>query len=149
LFLDLDRFKIINDSLGHPFGDRVLQLVAERLQTCLRQTDMLCRLGGDEFVIYLHGGNATVAERAWRRILDDMLRPFTLDGMGFSIQCSIGIALYPQDGGHAGRSDQAGRHGHVPRQGAGARQLWLLPATDERQPALAHEAGAFHAPGAG
>lgn len=46
---------IINDSLGHPFGDRVLQLVAERLQTCLRQTDMLCRLGGDEFVIYLHG----------------------------------------------------------------------------------------------
>ncbi|TXH92398.1 MAG: diguanylate cyclase, partial [Pseudomonas sp.] len=49
LFLDLDRFKIINDSLGHPFGDRVLQLVAERLQTCLRQTDMLCRLGGDEF----------------------------------------------------------------------------------------------------
>ena len=50
LFLDMDRFKIINDSLGHPFGDRVLQLVAERLQTCLRQTDMLCRLGGDEFV---------------------------------------------------------------------------------------------------
>ena len=98
LFLDLDRFKIINDSLGHPFGDRVLQLVAERLQTCLRQTDMLCRLGGDEFVIYLHGGNATVAEGVSRRILDEMLRPFTLDDMGFSIQCSIGIALYPHDG---------------------------------------------------
>lgn len=98
LFLDLDRFKIINDSLGHPFGDRVLQLVAERLQTCLRQTDMLCRLGGDEFVIYLHGGNATVAEGVSRRILDEMLRPFTLDDMGFFIQCSIGIALYPHDG---------------------------------------------------
>ena len=98
LFLDLDRFKIINDSLGHPFGDRVLQLVAERLQTCLRQTDMLCRLGGDEFVIYLHGGNAKVAEGVSRRILDEMLRPFTLDDMGFSIQCSIGIALYPHDG---------------------------------------------------
>lgn len=98
LFLDLDRFKIINDSLGHPFGDRVLQLVAERLQTCLRQTDMLCRLGGDEFVIYLHGGDATVAESVARRILDDMLKPFMLDGMGFSIQSSIGIALYPQDG---------------------------------------------------
>ena len=98
LFLDLDRFKIINDSLGHPFGDRVLQLVAERLQTCLRQTDMLCRLGGDEFVIYLHGGNATVAEGVSRRILDEMLRPFTLDDMGLSIQCSIGIALYPHDG---------------------------------------------------
>ena len=98
LFLDLDRFKIINDSLGHPFGDRVLQLVAERLQTCLRQTDMLCRLGGDEFVIYLHGGDAVVAESVARRILDDMLKPFTLDSMGFSIQCSIGMALYPQDG---------------------------------------------------
>ena len=98
LFLDLDRFKIINDSLGHPFGDRVLQLVAERLQTCLRQTDMLCRLGGDEFVIYLHGGDAQVAESVARRILDDMLKPFMLDSMGFSIQCSIGIALYPQDG---------------------------------------------------
>lgn len=98
LFLDLDRFKIINDSLGHPFGDRVLQLVAERLQACLRQTDMLCRLGGDEFVIYLHGGDAVVAESVARRILDDMLKPFMLDGMGFSIQCSIGVALYPQDG---------------------------------------------------
>ena len=98
LFLDLDRFKIINDSLGHPFGDRVLQLVAERLQTCLRQTDMLCRLGGDEFVIYLHGGDAVVAESVVRRILEDMLKPFMLDSMGFSIQCSIGIALYPQDG---------------------------------------------------
>lgn len=98
LFLDLDRFKIINDSLGHPFGDRVLQLVAERLQTCLRQTDMLCRLGGDEFVIYLHGGDAVVAESVARRILDDMLKPFALDSMGFSIQCSIGMALYPQDG---------------------------------------------------
>jgi diguanylate cyclase (GGDEF)-like protein len=59
---------------------------------------MLCRLGGDEFVIYLHGGNATVAEGVSRRILDEMLRPFTLDDMGFSIQCSIGIALYPHDG---------------------------------------------------
>ena len=97
-FLDLDRFKNINDSLGHPFGDRVLQLVAGRLQTCLRQTDMLCRLGGDEFVIYLDGAETTVAERVARRILDEMLKPFMLDGMGFSIQSSIGIALYPQDG---------------------------------------------------
>ncbi|MFT4242066.1 MAG: EAL domain-containing protein [Acidovorax sp.] len=98
LFLDLDRFKIINDSLGHAFGDRVLQLVAERLQACLRQTDMLCRLGGDEFVIYLHGGDVTVAESVARRILDDMRGAFMLDGVGFSIQCSIGMALYPQDG---------------------------------------------------
>ncbi|WP_434802417.1 sensor domain-containing protein [Paracidovorax valerianellae] len=98
LFVDLDRFKIINDSLGHLFGDRVLQIVAQRLQGCLRQSDMLCRLGGDEFVVYLHGGDAAVAEGVARRMLEDMLRPFMLDGMGFSIQCSIGVALYPQDG---------------------------------------------------
>lgn len=98
LFLDLDRFKIVNDSLGHPFGDRVLKLVAQRLQGCLRQSDMLCRLGGDEFVIYLHGADAAVAEAVARRVLDEMLRPFMLDELGFSIQCSIGMSLYPQDG---------------------------------------------------
>lgn len=98
LFLDLDRFKIVNDSLGHVFGDRVLQLVAQRLKINLRQTDMLCRLGGDEFVIYLHGASEAVAEHTVRRILEDMIAPFTLDDMGFSVQCSVGIALYPQDG---------------------------------------------------
>ena len=99
LFMDLDRFKLVNDSLGHQFGDRVLKEVAARLQTCLRQSDMLCRIGGDEFAMYLHGGDAKVAEQVARRLLDVMLRPFTLDGMGFSIQCSIGLALFPQDGG--------------------------------------------------
>lgn len=98
LFLDLDRFKIVNDSLGHPFGDRVLKLVAQRLQDCLRQADMLCRLGGDEFVIYLHGADRSVAEAVARRVLDEMMNPFTLDGLGFSVQSSIGIALYPHDG---------------------------------------------------
>lgn len=98
LFLDLDRFKIVNDSLGHPFGDRVLKLVAERLQGCLRQSDMLCRLGGDEFVIYLHGADAGIAEGVARRMLDEMQSPFMLDGMGFSIQCSIGVSMFPNDG---------------------------------------------------
>lgn len=98
LFLDLDRFKIINDSLGHHFGDRVLQLVAQRLQACLRQSDMLSRLGGDEFVVYLDGGTAAVAESVAQRMIADMLRPFALDGMDLSVQCSIGMALYPQDG---------------------------------------------------
>ncbi|WP_404303140.1 EAL domain-containing protein [Alicycliphilus denitrificans] len=99
LFLDLDRFKIVNDSLGHSFGDRVLKLVAERLQRCLRQSDMLCRSGGDEFVIHLHGADAGVAEAVARRMLDEMQYPFMLDGMEFSVQCSIGLSLFPQDGG--------------------------------------------------
>jgi len=98
LVLDLDRFKIINDSLGHAFGDRVLRIVAARLQICLRQTDMLCRLGGDEFAAYVHASDTTTAENVARRMLQEMLQPFSLDAMSFSIQCSIGVALYPQDG---------------------------------------------------
>lgn len=96
--LDMDRFKVINDSLGHAFGDRVLQLVAARIQSSLRPEDLLSRLGGDEFVIYLHACSAEVAETVARRILDDMRCPFTLDGIGFSIQCSMGVATCPQDG---------------------------------------------------
>ncbi|MCD2513958.1 sensor domain-containing protein [Comamonas endophytica] len=98
LFIDLDRFKIINDSLGHQFGDRVLKLVAERLQGCLRAADMLCRLGGDEFVLYLEGCDETLAASVAQRILREMLRPFLLDGLGFSVQCSIGVSQYPHHG---------------------------------------------------
>ena len=98
LFLDLDRFKIINDSLGQEFGDKVLRLVAERVQGCLRQVDLLCRLGGDEFVIYLHGADAAAAEAVARRIVADMLHSYQLDGLDFSIQGSIGVALCPRDG---------------------------------------------------
>ncbi|MBL8354997.1 MAG: EAL domain-containing protein [Delftia acidovorans] len=98
LFIDLDRFKIINDSLGHQFGDRVLKLVAQRLSDCMRPVDILCRLGGDEFVLYLQGCNAELAASVARRILQEMERPFLLDGLGFSVQCSIGVAQYPADG---------------------------------------------------
>ncbi|MET1114864.1 MAG: EAL domain-containing protein [Comamonas sp.] len=98
LFIDLDRFKIINDSLGHQFGDRVLKLVADRLQACLRAADMLCRLGGDEFVLYLEGCDEALAASVAQRILSEMLRPFLLDGLGFSVQCSIGVAQYPSHG---------------------------------------------------
>lgn len=98
LFLDLDRFKIINDSLGHAFGDRVLQLVAQRLQSCLRPKDILCRLGGDEFVLYLHECSREHSGGVAKRILAEMLKPFLLDGMGFSVQCSIGVAHYPEHG---------------------------------------------------
>ena len=97
-----------------PFGDKVLQLVTERLQTCLRQTDMLCRIGGDEFAMYLHAGDTAGAEQAARRMLDVMRRPFTLDGMGFSIQCSIGVGPVSAGRPFTGRTDQAGGHRHVP-----------------------------------
>ncbi len=98
LFLDLDRFKNINDSLGHAFGDRVLMEVADRILHCMRDVDTLSRMGGDEFVAFLQDADAMGAEVAARRILDALARPFLVDEMNFSLGCSIGVAMYPADG---------------------------------------------------
>ncbi|MES2040919.1 MAG: EAL domain-containing protein [Pseudomonadota bacterium] len=98
LFLDLDHFKQINDALGHPFGDRVLLQVTERLKKCIRQVDTASRLGGDEFVLLLHEADAEGAEICARRVLEELSAPFSLDGMNFTVTASIGIALYPADG---------------------------------------------------
>ncbi len=98
LFLDLDNFKQINDSLGHNFGDQVLIEVTERLSKCLRQVDTAARLGGDEFVLLLHQANAAGAEICARRVLDEVSAPFCMGDIQFSLTCSIGIALYPADG---------------------------------------------------
>jgi diguanylate cyclase (GGDEF)-like protein len=98
LFLDLDRFKHINDSLGHMFGDRVLVDVAERIKDCLRQVDTAARLGGDEFLILLHKTDARGAEIIARRIINRLAQPFAIDDLSFTITCSIGIAIYPDDG---------------------------------------------------
>ena len=97
-FIDLDRFKNINDSMGHTFGDRVLVDVAQRLKSCLRETDTLCRLGGDEFVIFMQELDARGAEVLAQRILDAMVEAFQIDDMLFSVGCSIGVALFPEDG---------------------------------------------------
>jgi len=99
LFLDVDRFKVINDSLGHSRGDRLLQGVADRLQACVREGDTVARLGGDEFTLILPGlprplDVATVAEK----ILDSLRQPFQLEGRELYVTASIGISLYPDDG---------------------------------------------------
>jgi diguanylate cyclase (GGDEF)-like protein/PAS domain S-box-containing protein len=98
LFLDLDRFKHINDSLGHQFGDRVLIEVAERIKDCLRQVDTAARLGGDEFLVLLHNVDTRGAEISAGRILERLTEPFRLDDLSFTVTCSIGIALFPEDG---------------------------------------------------
>ena len=97
MLLDLDRFKNINDSLGHPFGDRALRVVARRLQECLHHSDMLCRLGGDEFVAYLHGATAEGAEAVARRVIEAVSRPCVVDEMTLTLQCSVGLTLFPRD----------------------------------------------------
>ncbi|MBI2710738.1 MAG: EAL domain-containing protein [Actinobacteria bacterium] len=99
LFLDLDRFKKINDTLGHAIGDLLLTQVAQRLRTCVREIDTVSRLGGDEFVVLLPGlsepaESALVAQR----IVEALEQPFNLDGYELFITSSIGIAGYPHDG---------------------------------------------------
>ena len=98
LFLDLDRFKEINDSLGHAIGDLALVEVARRLQTTTRQEETLARLGGDEFVLIAeradHVATALIAER----MLKALAEPVVVMGHAFSVGASIGIAFYPEDG---------------------------------------------------
>jgi len=100
LMIDLDRFKQVNDTFGHPAGDELLRQVAERLKGTLRETDVLARLGGDEFAIVqvndLTHGDA--AETLAARIIDLLAESFTVDGKVVSIGASIGIALAPQHG---------------------------------------------------
>ena len=107
LFLNLDRFKHINDTLGHGMGDRVLMEVAERLLSTLRQVDTVARLGADEYVLLIHAADAPGAEGSARRILEAMQRPFTLDDLSFTVTCSVGIALHPGDGASADELLQA------------------------------------------
>jgi diguanylate cyclase len=99
MFLDLDRFKVVNDSLGHTIGDRLLTAVANRLQGSLRSGDTLARFGGDEFTLVLPDARtrddvSTIANK----ILDGLRAPFTLDGHDLFVGASIGIALYPENG---------------------------------------------------
>ena len=99
LFLDLDRFKQINDSLGHPVGDQLLRAIAARLKLQLRDIDTVARLGGDEFIILLPGlQQAADAEQVAQKLLDCFSAPFDIDHHEFFVSASIGISLYPKDG---------------------------------------------------
>ncbi len=99
LFFDLDYFKQINDSLGHAIGDKLLQLVATRLQGCIRDTDTLCRQGGDEFVILLAEiDQAQDAMPFAEKLLATFAEPCVVDGNKLLLTLSIGIGIYPDDG---------------------------------------------------
>ena len=126
-FLDLDQFKLVNDTLGHSMGDRLLQAVAERLQSSLREGDVIARVGGDEFTLLIadladtdHGGPVTPIAQ---KLLQELARPFLVEGHELFATASIGIALFPSDGedaetllksadGAMYRAKDAGRNGY-------------------------------------
>lgn len=99
VFLDLDRFKLINDSLGHDAGDQLLRITADRIQMVLRESDLLFRMGGDEFTAILE--DVKIPEEAAdiaNRILNAIAKPIELQGEEFTVSASIGISNYPRDG---------------------------------------------------
>ncbi len=99
MFLDLDRFKVINDTLGHNIGDQLLQMVADRLRPCVRQTDTVARIGGDEFVILLEDiKDVTSISSVAKNVLDTLTQAFMLENRELFVTSSIGISIYPQDG---------------------------------------------------
>ena len=98
MFLDLDHFKRVNDSLGHRVGDQLLCGVSQRLSTVVRRGDTLARLGGDEFVLVMPGINAAAAADIARRLLEECSIPFNMEGHDLIVTPSLGISVFPQDG---------------------------------------------------
>lgn len=99
LFLDLDRFKVVNDSLGHRVGDRLLQCVAERIRESVREGDTVARVGGDEFIVLLTEiEQIEHAARVAEKLLEALRQPFDVDGHELFLSASIGISLFPSDG---------------------------------------------------
>jgi diguanylate cyclase (GGDEF)-like protein len=99
LFLDLDRFKFVNDTLGHEIGDRLLKAVASRIKYCVRSTDCVARLGGDEFTVLLDELNdATFAANVAQKICRTLAAAFEIDGQEIFVSASIGISVFPGDG---------------------------------------------------
>jgi diguanylate cyclase (GGDEF)-like protein/PAS domain S-box-containing protein len=144
LFIDLDRFKQINDSLGHQIGDRLLQVTASRLRGCLREGDVIARLGGDEFVVSLTAlTDASDATLIAGKILETLREPFHVGSHELNVSASIGIGIYPADGQdletlmHAADTAMY----HAKKQGRGNSQLAsaLGTTTPSSEPSPCHD----------
>jgi diguanylate cyclase (GGDEF)-like protein/PAS domain S-box-containing protein len=98
MLIDLDRFKYVNDSMGHKAGDVLLMTVAARLRTALRDTDTVARMSGDEFVVILSEDSEPLTPAIVQRVMDSVAQPILLGGREFFVTCSVGVAAYPSEG---------------------------------------------------
>jgi len=98
MYIDLDKFKNVNDTFGHDIGDLLLKQVAQRLLECVRQGDIVTRQGGDEFVILLEDTNIQILQEIAKRILVWIAEPFIIEMEKISVSASIGISIYPEHG---------------------------------------------------
>ena len=97
--VDLDHFKLINDTFGHKCGDQLLQTMAHRMLACVRESDTVVRLGGDEFVLLLSGiGRGEAMSQVTQRVLQAIARPSQIEGRELSVSCSVGVSIFPRDG---------------------------------------------------
>ena len=98
-FVDLDQFKMINDSMGHHIGDELLVAMSARLADCVRESDTVVRLGGDEFVLLITGLNRVEdVAQSMQRVLASIAQPFVINSWDYTVSCSIGVSIYPDDG---------------------------------------------------
>jgi len=146
LYVDLDHFKKINDTVGHAAGDQVLQIVAQRLRTCVKDDDTVARLGGDEFTIILRGvDTAECAQRIATRIIDSLQEAINLGGRDYYVRASIGATLYPDDGTAL---DELMRNADLAMYRAkedGRSRTVFYNRAMQRMPALAAESGLYRA----
>jgi len=98
LLLDLDRFKEINDSLGHHVGDLLLRKIARRLESTIRESDTIARLGGDEFAVLLPATGLEKARQLSRKLIQSLEEPFQVEGLSLQVETSVGITMYPEHG---------------------------------------------------
>ena len=134
LLLDLDRFKEINDTLGHEAGDRLLCEVSNRLQRAVRRSDSVARLGGDEFACVLEGSSASAAVEVAKRIRRAVYRPFVLDGLSLQVEATIGIATYPAHGEDTDSLLRSADHAMYRAKETGAGLTVFTPSEDMRLP---------------
>lgn len=139
-WIDLDRFKEVNDTLGHPVGDALLKAVAERLRSSVRKTDFLARLGGDEFaIIQMGAGRREQCEQLARRVLHALSKPFHILGHSVSLSASIGIVRAPE---HGTTADELMKHADIALydvKSSGRNGFNLFQSATKHQPDLKHQ----------